>query len=145
VKGPNNAVSKLSTVCTPGFPEKGKGIDGRGKHIRGELQFYVHEEGHKRGQDRKTGHINLTFRHVQHQRGQGFKQGMVEGGVGGVGTHAGEQDTTVNNTQCQQEMVVKKNPKEKGNRNNGQTKIKRIVKNKLLSKLPSKISKRKSQ
>ena len=66
-----------------------------------------------RGQDRKTGHIKLTFRHVQHQRGQGFKQGMVEGGVGGVGTHAGEQDTTVNNTQCQQEMVVKNNPKEK--------------------------------
>jgi peptide subunit release factor 1 (eRF1) len=66
---------------------------------------------------------------------------MVEGGVGGVGTHPGEQNTTVNNTQCQQEIAVKNNPKEKGNRNNGQTKIKRIVKNKLLSKLPSKISK----
>ena len=64
-----------------------------------------------RGQDRKTGHIKLTFRHVQHQRGQGFKQGMVEGGVGGVGTHAGEQDTTVNNTRCQQEIAVKNNPK----------------------------------
>ena len=68
---------------------------------------------------------------------------MVEGGVGGVGTHPGEQDTTVNNTQCQQEMVVKNNPKEKANRNNGQTKIKRIVKNKLLSKLSSKITQKK--
>ena len=65
---------------------------------------------------------------------------MVEGGVGGVGTHPGEQDTTVNNTQCQQEMAVKNNPKEKAIGRMDQTKIKRIVKNKLLSKLPSKIS-----
>ena len=40
-------------------------------------------------------------------------------------------------------MVVKNNPKEKANRNNGQTKIKRIVKNKLLSKLSSKITQKK--
>lgn len=93
--------------------------------------MYIKKE--TRAQERKTGHINrsyqLTFRHVQHQRGQGFKQGMVEGGVGGVGTHPGEQDTTVNNTQCQQqcqqEMAVKNNPKEKANRKNGPNKNKK--------------------
>ena len=74
--------------------------------------MYIKKE--TRAQERKNRSYQLTFRHVQHQRGQGFKQGMVEGGVGGVGTHPGEQNTTVNNTQCQQEIAVKNNPKEKG-------------------------------
>ena len=96
-----------------------------------------------RGQDRKTGHINLPFvTYNTNADKDSNKEWLKEGLEGLAHTRASRTlRSTIQN--ANKKWSSKITQKKKANRNNGQTKIKRIVKNKLLSKLPSKISKRK--